>query len=155
MNTTLNAPGPRYQALLQLLRTAESLWEISRRFFDRWELSPSQFNLLNLLHGAAEEGLTQIELSRELITHRSNVTGLVDRLQARGLVQRVGNPTDRRVWRVSLTPAGQKLMAEVLPSYYAAAEAVWGRVPVNRAQQLVDDLSELTANAKQIAQEDT
>lgn len=154
MNTTLNAPGPRYQALLQLLRTAEALWEISRRFFDRWELSPSQFNLLNLLHGAPD-GLTQIELSRELITHRSNVTGLVDRLQARGLVQRVENPADRRVWRVSLTPAGQKLMAQVLPSYYAAAEAVWGRVPVKRAQQLVDDLSELTTNAKQIAQEDT
>ena len=71
--------------------------------------------------------------------------------KARGLVQRVENPADRRVWRVSLTPAGQKLMAQVLPSYYAAAEAVWGRVPVKRAQQLVDDLSELTANAKEVA----
>src|SRR6266496_1133102 len=43
-------PGPRYQALLQLLRTAEALWNASRNFFARWDLSPSQFNVLNLLY---------------------------------------------------------------------------------------------------------
>ena len=41
--------GPRYQALIELLRTAENLWNASRVFFARWELSPSQFNVLNLL----------------------------------------------------------------------------------------------------------
>src|SRR5439155_27087571 len=44
MNVTVSLPGPRYRALLQLLRTAETLWNSSRLFFVRWELSPSQFN---------------------------------------------------------------------------------------------------------------
>src|SRR6201997_3396150 len=92
-------PGPRYQALLELLRTAETLWNASRVFFARWDLSPSQFNVLNLLH-EQPEGCTQISLSRQLIMHRSNITGLVDRLEARGLVLRQENPADRRAFNV-------------------------------------------------------
>ena len=76
----------RYRALLQLLRTSDTVWNASGAFFSRWELGPSQFNVLNLLYG--RKGLSQTELSRELIMHRSNVTGLVDRLEVRALVQR-------------------------------------------------------------------
>src|SRR5438552_11256890 len=108
------SPGPRYQALLQLLRTAEALWNASRSFFTRWDLSPSQFNVLNLLYDLSA-GCTQIELSRSLIMHRSNVTGLVDRLEARGLVQRRDVAHDRRAYRVVLTTAGKKLVRQILP----------------------------------------
>src|SRR5919197_4265703 len=104
MSASGSSPGPRYQALLQLLRTAEALWNASRLFFARWDLGPSQFNVLHLLYGQPE-GCTQVELSRWLIMHRSNVTGLVDRLEARGLVRRRDNTNDRRAYRVVLTPA--------------------------------------------------
>src|SRR5262249_10192631 len=127
MPKTRHVPGPRYQALLQLLRTSETLWNCSRQFFGHWELGPSQFSLLNLLQDAPE-GLSQAELSRQLIMHRSNVTGLVDRLAARGLVRREGSDRDRRVFRVVLTAPGRKMLERVLPDYYAAAERVWGRI---------------------------
>ena len=76
-----NPPGAktRYMALLQLLGTADSIWNASRIFFAAWNLSPSQFNVLNLLRGHPG-GLTQTDLSRRLIMHRCNVTGLSDRL---------------------------------------------------------------------------
>src|SRR5258708_5027606 len=95
----------RYRASLQLLRTADTIWNASRVFFERWEISPSQFNVLNLLHSESE-GLSQIELSRQLIMHRSNVTGLVDRLEKRGLVSRKEFAPDRRAYRVVLTAQG-------------------------------------------------
>lgn len=146
------APGPRYEALLELLRTAETLWNVSRIFFARWDLSPSQFNVLNLLY---EEpgGCTQIELSRRLIMHRSNVTGLVDRLEARGLLQRQDSLTDRRAFNVVLTPAGKKLVRQIQPHYYEAAETVWSGVTVERASQLVSELAAISANAQRIASE--
>jgi len=77
----------RYNALLQLLRTADSILDASRTFFAPWDLSPSQFNVLNLLYGLPE-GVSQTDVGRQLIVHRSNVTGLVDRLEKRGLVRR-------------------------------------------------------------------
>jgi MarR family 2-MHQ and catechol resistance regulon transcriptional repressor len=142
-------PSPRYQALLQVLRTADSLWNVSRVFFVRWELSPSQFNVLNLLSGQAE-GLSQIELGRLLIMHRSNVTGLVDRLEQRGLVVRKDAAGDRRAYRVVLTSDGRKLMQRVLPEYYRVAEKVWGGFAVTRARRLAADLQTLTANAEKL-----
>src|SRR6267143_4768529 len=139
------SPRPRYKALLELLRTAEALWNASRVFFARWDLSPSQFNILNLLCGRPG-GCTQSELSRSLIMHRSNVTGLVDRLEARGLVQRLDSAKDRRAYRVVLTTAGKRLLQQILPRYYAAAEQVWGALPVARAHQLVSELTRVCAN---------
>ncbi len=148
--TALLAPGPRYQALIELLRTAESLWNASRVFFARWDLSPSQFNILSLLHDVPG-GCSQIELSRQLIMHRSNVTGLVDRLQARGLLQRHPNPNDRRAFNVVITATGIKLLRQIQPHYFAAAETVWENIPVERSRQLVAELSAISAKAEEIA----
>jgi DNA-binding MarR family transcriptional regulator len=146
MKARTTGPGPRYDALLQVMRTAESLWEASRRFFARWELSPSQFNILSLSH---EEpgGHTQIDLSRRLIMHRSNVTGLIDRLERRGLVRRARAAGDRRVHRILLTASGRRVMEEILPEYHAAAEVIWGSIPAARVRALVSDLQELSRNA--------
>src|SRR6266481_6451824 len=101
----------RYQALLQLLRTADALWNSSRIFFARWDLSPSQFNVLNLLNNKPG-GMSQIELGRQLIMHRSNVTGLIDRLEARGLVQRKDADRDRRAYRIVVTLAGARMVRQ-------------------------------------------
>lgn len=145
MNTTSASSSAHYRALLQLLRTSELLWNASRVFFDRWNLSASQFNILNLLH-MNPDGCTQIELSRLLIMHRSNITGLVDRLEKRGLLERKDNPNDRRAYKVVLTSAGRKLIEKILPDYYAAAASIWSNFPVTRTKQLVSDLEKLSAN---------
>lgn len=135
---------------MQLLKTAEAIWNGSRLFFERWDLSPSQFNVLNLLWGLPD-GLSQIDVSRQLIMHRSNVTGLIDRLEKRGLVKRLETPGDRRAYRVVLTANGIELMEEVLPQYYAAAEEVWNELPLREIQSMVRQLTEVAAKAERIA----
>ena len=145
-------PGDHYEALMLLLRTSEQAWNASRVFFDRWDLSPSQFNVLNLLHGMPE-GLNQSELSRQLIMHRSNATGLIDRLEARKLLQRQPIPGDRRAHRVVLTKAGEKLIDSILPEYYVIAEAIWAEIPVARTQQLMGDLTLLSATIAKLEDE--
>jgi DNA-binding MarR family transcriptional regulator len=139
----------RYQALLQLLRTADSIWNASHAFFDRWELGPSQFNVLNLLY-SQPEGLSQIELSRQLIMHRSNVTGLVDRLEKRGLLVRKDLASDRRAYRVVLTESGTSLLDEILPAYYRGAEGLWEGISTRGLNELISHLSKAAKNAEQL-----
>lgn len=143
-----NHPG--YRALMELLRTADTVWNASRVFFERWELSPSQFNVLNLLR-LNPAGLSQTDLSRQLIMHRSNVTGLVDRLERRGLVARRDVAADRRAYSVVLTTSGARLLGEILPRYYDGAAHVWQRLSVRRAAELIADLQQVARNAQQIA----
>ena len=143
---------PGYQALMELLRTADTVWDASRVFFERWELSPSQFNVLNLLR-LNPAGLSQTDLSRQLIMHRSNVTGLLDRLERRGLVARRDVAADRRAYNVVLTPAGVRLLRHILPRYYRDAARVWGRLPARRAAELIADLQQVARNSQRIAVE--
>jgi MarR family 2-MHQ and catechol resistance regulon transcriptional repressor len=150
MKTRLDDTNPRYLALLQLLRTADTVWNASRVFFERWDLSPSQFNVLNLLH-LNPGGLSQTELSRQLIMHRSNVTGLVDRLEKRGLVERQDVAADRRAYRVVLTAAGARLLREILPLYYEGADRVWGPLSAKRISELIADLQQVAQNAERVA----
>ncbi len=141
----------KYQALLQLLRTADTLWNASRVFFIRWDLSPSQFNVLNLLSDQPS-GLSQVELGRLLITHRSNITGLVDRMEKRGLVSRNDAAGDRRAYRIVLTAAGRKLLQQVLPEFHSLADSVWSGTSAGRTRKLAKDLAQLAENAQQLSQ---
>jgi len=140
---------PSYRALMELLRTADTVWNASRVFFERWDLSPSQFNVLNLLH-LNPGGLSQTDLSRQLIMHRSNLTGLVDRLEKRGLVARREVAADRRAYSVVLTAAGARLLRDILPRYYQEAARVWDRLSVRRAAELIADLQQVAVNAQRI-----
>ena len=139
----------RYEALLRLLNTANAIWDASRLFFDQWNLSPSQFNVLNLLQ-AHPEGVSQTVLGRQLLTHRSNVTGLVDRLEKRGLVRRKDASADRRAYRVVLTKAGEKLLAGIQPHYHQEAEHVWDGVSDQIIDDLLNALDHVTRNAAKV-----
>lgn len=149
MNSTDQSRDVRYQALLQLLRTSDTIWNASRRFFERWGLGPSQFNVLNLL-ASEEKGLSQTELSRQLIMHRSNVTGLVDRLEKRGLVERQDLASDRRAYRVVLTGSGRALVDQILPEYYRGASGIWAGLSSQRVSALAQDLQCAAENAMEL-----
>jgi DNA-binding MarR family transcriptional regulator len=124
----------QYEALLQLLRTTDTLWNSSRLLFARWDISPAQFNVLNLLSDEVR-GLTQSQLGKALLTHRSNVTGLVGRLEKRSLVKRSADMGDQRAWRVVLTSDGRKLLRSVLPIYDEAARRVWAGFPSTKRKR--------------------
>ena len=50
------------------------------------------------------------------------------------------------------TPAARKLLAEIYPHYYVAAEQVWGKLPADRADKLVAELAAISENATRAAQ---
>jgi DNA-binding MarR family transcriptional regulator len=102
-----------------VLRASGALLRESRRFFRRFGITEAQFNVLNIL-GEAPEGMSQRELGDFLVVDRSNVTGLLDRMEREGWVQRRPEPGDRRAHRVSLTASGRKLWKRALPAYDAA-----------------------------------
>ncbi len=70
-------------------------------------LSLAKLGVLRALAGAADP-LTLGGIAENVGCVRSNVTQLVDRLEAEGLVRRVADPNDRRVVRAELTPAGRR-----------------------------------------------
>ena len=105
------------------------------------ELTPQQVWLLAEL---PEEGGAPIgTLADAMQCHSSNVTGMVDRLEARGLVRRQPDTSDRRVKLVALTPEGQRLRGKMMEIARRPPEVLVERLDSEQLQTL----SELLAKA--------
>src|SRR3989442_9380477 len=76
------------------------------------DLSPIQCHVLHLIEPGRP--LPMSRLADTLSCDASNVTGLVDRLESRGLVRRQPSPQDRRVKVLQLTPTGARVRAQLL-----------------------------------------
>ena len=110
-NNELDAP-PWLRVESTLMATARLI----REAFDA-RLKPLALNLTqaSLLAYVAEFGATtQTHLADHLGIGRAAIGSVVDRLEARDLLERHPDPHDRRVWRVELTTAGRALAAEVV-----------------------------------------
>jgi DNA-binding MarR family transcriptional regulator len=104
------------------------------------ELSPAQCHVLHLIEPGRPIPMGQ--LAETLACHASNVTGLVDRLESRGLVRRRPSAADRRVKVLELTPTGSRLRTELLDRM-TAPPATLERLTVREQQALVRILRRL------------
>src|SRR5438874_12519273 len=77
-----------------------------------FDLSPIQCHVLHLIE--PDRPLPMSRLADTLSCDASNVTGLIDRLESRGLVRRRPSISDRRVKALQLTPSGARLRAQLL-----------------------------------------
>jgi DNA-binding MarR family transcriptional regulator len=103
------------RALDRIVETMIFLYTESRRLTKeaarQHELTGPQLTVIKLLSGIGDLSLT--ELSESMQTRNSTVTGIIDRMEAAGLVRRVRSETDRRVVMIRLTPQGRALAGKV------------------------------------------
>ncbi len=87
-------------------------------------VTTQQWSVLGALsRPQASTGMSVGELSRYLIVTRQNLTGILDRLERDGVVERVQGSEDRRTKSVKLTAKGQKLWAALRPLIYGFYDA--------------------------------
>jgi len=89
-----------------LMHAGQAIEDRVEAALGRAGLSLAKFGVLSELV-RANESLTLSELASRLSCVRSNMTQLIDRLEADGLVERVDDPADRRTVRAALTPNGR------------------------------------------------
>jgi DNA-binding MarR family transcriptional regulator len=111
---------------------ARILAELRRELEHRMTIA--RFDLLASLH--REDGQTLAALSRDLLVTAGNVTGLVDRAERDGVVERRPDPADRRLARVWLTDAGRALIRDLLPVHAAQVHTLLGGLPAAQRRDL-------------------
>jgi len=107
----------------------------------RADISMTHFHLLSMLerHGS----ITMSRIAEVLDVSVSNATGLIDRIEERGLVERVRVPSDRRAVHVQLTDEGQAKLREIELFKEDMIHAVLARLDerqLRRAAQAMADL---------------
>ena len=99
------------EVYLSIQRTAEMLWGGVNETLKQAELTPTQYNVLRILRGSGPAGASCSEISERLVTKDSDITRLLDRLEARGLISREREARDRRVIIARITDEGLRLLA--------------------------------------------
>ena len=137
----MKPPGPHacdaWQLLVQLFFSQRANLPPLAAALD---LSPAQCHLLHLIEPGRPMPMGQ--LAETLACDASNVTGLVDRLESRGLVRRCPSAADRRVKVLDLTPKGARLRA-VLVERMTDPPATLRRLSVQEQRTLVRILARL------------
>lgn len=115
-------------------------------------LSAGEFAILEALYHKGP--LLLGEVQRKILVSSGGVTYLVDRLAARGLVERQECPEDRRARYAALTPEGEALIARIFPDHARViARAVSGLDEGERAQATAL-LRKLGTRARELLDED-
>lgn len=126
-----------HEALLSLVRTAALMQKLADRFFAGFGLTDVQFNILMILKEHGPNGISQQELSEHLIVTKSNVVGLVDRLEKAGYVRREAHPTDRRFNQIVLTREGEKLETQIEARYFLEVDRMMNRLSPAQKKTLI------------------
>lgn len=147
--------GSRRNGFDKVLDVAMGIAEAWNEKTGRWlrenQVTFAQFKAILLLSKAGSQSLGQ--LSEGLARARCTVTGLVDRLEAKGLVKRIRSREDRRMVYVSLTDKGRELAQElkekVVPEITRLGERIMGRLTESEATALLGALSKLSEGIRE------
>jgi DNA-binding MarR family transcriptional regulator len=126
------------EAFLNLQRTADALMHGLEAALKPVGLSPSQYNVLRILRGAGTEGLACRDVAERMVTRDPDITRLLDRLEARGLVVRARDREDRRVITVRITPGGLRLLQELEVSVAELPRQQLGHLGEQRLRTLIE-----------------
>ena len=134
---------PQLLAFDLLLRTASELDQQVAQLLRPAEVTPAQYNVLRILRNAGGAGLACSDVSERLVRADPDVTRLLDRLEARGLVVRSRDTTDRRVVIARITDDGLAVLAKLGESIAALHAEQFRRLDRQEFRTLVSLLERL------------
>ena len=135
--------SPEVEASLTLMRTAERLEAVIAKPLGVEKLTSVQYNLLRILRGSPQ-GISTYGVADRLVSRAPNITRLVDKLEAKGLLTRHRSSEDRRVVNLMITPQGLELLSRLeAPILNAVKQAFSGLEDQGDVHQLIDLLNRL------------
>src|SRR5881409_4444468 len=131
-------PDAGLKLWIVLARAFDAVDRHSRESIARFGLGSTEFGVLEALYHKGE--LPVCEVQRRILVESSSTTYVVDKLCARGLVERRPSGADRRVTLLDLTPTGRRLIARIFPPHAAAMRRAVAALPAGAQAQAVRPL---------------
>lgn len=142
--TPNNAAKESFMPLVrELVRTYQAFTDFDARGHRHTGLTTGQADVIFTLGNT--EGMTFKDIGERTLITKGTLTGVIDRLEAKGLVERVAHPGDRRCTRVQLTRAGQRCFEERFPAHIAYLKSRFDRLTADERNSAMASLRKLRA----------
>ncbi|MFQ5550516.1 MAG: MarR family winged helix-turn-helix transcriptional regulator [Gemmatimonadales bacterium] len=136
----------RSQALavvLSMVRTVDDLKGLADKVVRSHGITIQQFNVLRILQGAGEDGLPTLEIRERMVERSPGITGLVDRLEDKGLVTRERGIEDRRQVHCRITTDAIALLSSLDGPMAAVEDAAMVKLKPDELAQLLGMLDRI------------
>jgi DNA-binding MarR family transcriptional regulator len=134
--------GERYLKSIRLLAECMQGFErLSGRHVREHGLTHAQFDIVATLGNTP--GMSYKELGERTLITKGTLTGVIERLEQKGLVARERSPSDARSWFIRLTPQGEQLFADVFPRVTSRGGEVFAQFTESDYEQLEQALARL------------
>ena len=133
-----------HKIMVNLIYTYNWAMEKSKRFFEKADLTPQQFNILRILRGSGKP-LSTMQIRQRMLDKMSDTSRIVDRLLKKELVSKVVSSNDRRLVDITISEKGTKLLQE-LDHYNDEMDALLSGVNEDEAKTLNHLLDKLRSS---------
>src|SRR5579872_5073409 len=128
--------SPEEEATLNVVRTSDQLQIRFARLLREHGLTPSQYNVLRIMRGEGKPPPI-LEIASRTITVVPGITGLIDRLEQAGFVNRLRCDKDRRVIYVALTDHATTTLADIDEPLLALNRKLLGHLSQAELKELI------------------
>ncbi|MEZ5671149.1 MAG: MarR family transcriptional regulator [Thiotrichaceae bacterium] len=133
------------EEFLHLVRELVSTYQVfiaySHTHFRSLNLTMPQFDVIATLGNTT--GMNFKELGQKTLITKGTLTGVIDRLEEKGLVTRVIDQADRRMFQVTLTTEGQALFEKVFPAHILFLKTQFDQLTIDEQRQQIESLRKL------------
>lgn len=137
--TAQSARDPALAIIREIVRAYQAFTDFSSRDIKRLGLTGPEFDVLATLGN--RPGMTFKEIGENTLITKTTLTGVVDRLERKGLVERRACPEDRRCIRAVLTEKGDSLFRQVFPEHVGKISEQLASLDAGEREQLIAALA--------------
>ncbi|MBU6468760.1 MAG: MarR family transcriptional regulator [Betaproteobacteria bacterium] len=127
--------------LRALVRTYQAFDNFSERHIKSLGLTTGQFDVIATLGNT--QGMTCGEIGEKTLMVKGTLTGVLDRLEAKGMIVRVENPKDKRSTLIKLTDVGEKTFQNTFQPHLEYLSQVFDKLSAKELQEIESQLQKL------------
>lgn len=101
------------KATINIIYTSSWINERMKSFFDEYELTPQQFNVLRILRGSLPHPLSTQEIRSRMLDKKSDASRIVERLLKKKLITKNSNKDDKRLLDITISNKGLNLLFKI------------------------------------------
>jgi MarR family 2-MHQ and catechol resistance regulon transcriptional repressor len=132
-----------------LSRASKVISEEMNKSIEKHGLNPTEFAVLELLYHKGQQPIQKI--GQKILLRSGSMTYVVDKLEKRGLLERIFCKEDKRVTYMSITPAGVKLIQTIFPEHAENMEAIMSELTPEEQDTAIGLLRKLGLSVKNLS----
>lgn len=123
------------------MKASKIVQEQTKKDINNYNLHMSEFMVLEALYSKGKQTVRQI--SDAVLINSGSITYVMDKLETKGLLERIDCKEDRRVVYIQITAQGKKLMDEIFPKHQLVIEDIFSCITDQEKEVFIDLLKKV------------